>query len=322
MEYIVGVDGGGTKTAGYLVDLEGRVRAQATAGPANYQIVGAEGIRREIARLVADLFEAARIEPQRLACIALGLAGVGRPGEPEAVAGVVEQLDLAREVVVDHDAMIALVGALVDRPGVIIIAGTGSIALGRNQRGERVRVGGWGYMLGDEGGGFYIARAALAAVMRAYDGRDENTRLTAGLLEALGLSDPQEIIPRIYRQGMSHTEMAALAPVVFLAAREGDRVAAGIIRKAGRELGLMAATAIRMLAMEQSEVEVGLVGSVFKSRELLLDAMRDGLGDELRAKFIAPRLNPVGGAAVMALKEVGTAVTPEVLKHLQHAQSE
>jgi len=322
MEYVVGVDGGGTKTAGYLVDLEGRVRARATAGPANYQIVGVEGIRREISRLVADLFEAAHIEPQRLACIALGLAGVGRPGEPEAVAGTVEQLGLAREVAVDHDAMIALVGALVDRPGVIIIAGTGSIALGRNERGERVRVGGWGYMLGDEGGGFYIARAALAAVMRAYDGREENTRLTAGLLEALGFSDPQEIIPRIYRQGMSHTEMAALAPVVFRAAREGDRVADGIIQRAGRELGLMAAAAIRLLGMEQGEVEVGLVGSVFKSRELLLDAMRNGLGSEMTARFVTPRLNPAGGAVIMALKKVGVAVTPEVLKHLQRAQAE
>jgi len=320
MDYVVGVDGGGTKTAGLLVGLDGRIRAQAGVGPTNYQIVGGEGIRREISRLVGDLFKAAGIEPQRLACIALGLAGVGRPGEPETVAEIVRQLDVAREVAVDHDAMIALVGALADRPGLIIIAGTGSIALGRNERGERARVGGWGYLLGDEGGGFFIARAGVAAVMRAYDGREEETLLTEGILTSLQLSDPQEIIPRIYRQGMSHTEIADLAPVVFQAAREGDPVAGRIIRQAGRELGLMVAAAIRKLEMERDTVEVGLVGSIFKSRELLLDALRDGLGNEIRADFVTPRLNPVEGAVIMALKKVAVELTPEILKQLQDEQ--
>ncbi len=316
MDYVVGVDGGGTKSAGLLVDREGHVRAHAVSGPTNYQIVGAEGIRREISRLVEELFKAAGIEPQQLACIGLGLAGVGRPGEPEAVAEVVRGLDLAREVVVDHDAMIALMGALVDRPGLIIIAGTGSIALGRNERGERVRVGGWGYLLGDEGGGFYIARAGLAAVMRAFDGREEKTLLTEGMLEGLGLSDPQEIIPRVYGRGMSHTEMADLAPVVFRAAREGDRAAGRIIYQAGRELGLMAAAAIRKLGMEGGEVEIALVGSVFKSRKLLLGAMRDGLGGGIRANFIDPRLNPAGGAVIMALKRVEVEVSEAIVQRL------
>ena len=317
MNYVVGVDGGGTKTAGLLVDVEGRVRARAAVGPTNYQIVGAEGIRREIPRLVGQLFREAGIEPQRLACIALGLAGVGRPGEPEAVAREIRRLDLAAEVVVDHDAMIALVGALVDRPGLIIIAGTGSIVLGRNERGERTRVGGWGYLLGDEGGGFFIARAGLATVMRAYDGRQEKTLLTERMLAALGLSDPQEIIPRVYRQGMSHTEMADLAPVVFQAASEGDPAAAGIIHLAGRELGQMAAAAIRRLGMEGEQVPIGLVGSVFKSQEQLLDAMRDGLGGEIKADFVKPRLSPVGGAAILALRAAGGEMSSAVIRLLE-----
>jgi N-acetylglucosamine kinase-like BadF-type ATPase len=316
MKYVVGVDGGGTKTAGLLVELSGRVRARATVGPSNYQVVGAEGIRREISRLVAELFEAADVAPQRLACIALGVAGVGRPGEPEAVAEVVDGLGLAREVVVDHDAMIALVGALVDRPGLIVIAGTGSIVLGRNEREERARVGGWGYLLGDEGGGFFIARAALAAVMRAYDGRGESTLLTESMLRALGLSDPQEIIPRVYRQGMSHTEMADLAPVVFRAARKKDAVACGILEEAGRELGLMVATAVRKLQMEKMAVEVGLVGGIFKSRELILEAMRDALGGSLRVTFVRPHLDPVGGAVIVALKRAGVDLTERIVQRL------
>jgi N-acetylglucosamine kinase-like BadF-type ATPase len=320
MEYVVGIDGGGTKTAGLLVDLEGRIRARAIVGPTNYQIVGAEGVRREVSRLVDDLFRSAEVAPQRLACIALGLAGVGRPGEPEAVAEVVDRLGLAQEVVVDHDAMIALVGALVDRPGLIIIAGTGSIVLGRNERGDRARVGGWGYLLGDEGGGFFIARAALAAVMRAYDGREERTQLTERMLQVLKLSQPQEMIPRIYRQGMSHTEMADLAPVVFRAAGEGDAVAGRILRQAGGELGLMAAAAIRKLGMEGSEVEIGLVGSIFKSKDLLLDAMRHGLDRVATPIFIKPRLDPMGGAVIMALKQTGIEVTERIVQQLSGAR--
>jgi N-acetylglucosamine kinase-like BadF-type ATPase len=111
--------------------------------------------------------------------------------------------------------------------------------------------------------------------------------------------------------------MADLAPVVFRAAREGDPVAGGIVRQAGRELGLMAAAAIRRLGMEDHEVEVGLVGSIWKSRELLVAGMREGLGDEIQANFIPPRLDPVRGAVIMALRKAAVELTPEVLKRLQ-----
>jgi N-acetylglucosamine kinase-like BadF-type ATPase len=316
MEYVVGIDGGGTKTAGRLVDLNGRVVARAAGGPTNYQIVGAEGVRREIPRLVEDLFAAAGLEKQQLASIVLGLAGVGRPGEPERVARLIGNLQLARKVVVDNDAMIALVGALGDQPGLILIAGTGSIALGTNERGQRVRVGGWGYLLGDEGSGFFIARAALSAVMRAYDGRERQTVLTEKLVEALGLSDPQEIIPRVYGKQMSHTEMAELAPAVFQAAREEDPVATGIIRSAGRELGLMAAAAIRKLELT-GRVKIGLVGSLFKSRDLLQDAIAEALGDDIQAEFISPRMDPAAGAVLVALKEAGVELTEEIMARLE-----
>jgi N-acetylglucosamine kinase-like BadF-type ATPase len=232
------------------------------------------------------------------------------------VARLIENLKLAHKVVVDNDAMIALMGALGDRPGLILIAGTGSIALGRNERGQRVRVGGWGYLLGDEGSGFFIARAALSAVMRAYDGRERETALTEKLVEALGLTDPQEIIPRVYGQQMSHTEMAELAPAVFQAAREADPVATGIVRSAGRELGLMAAAAISKLELT-GQVKIGLVGSLFKSRDLLLDAIGDALGTGIRAEFISPRLDPAGGAVLVALKEAGVELTEEIMVRLE-----
>jgi N-acetylglucosamine kinase len=319
MGYVVGVDGGGTKTAGLLANLEGRVLAGETVGPTNYQIVGQEGIQKEIPLLVDRLFASAGLPREELAGIALGLAGVGRPGEPETVTGLVEGLQLARQVVVDHDAMIALVGALGDQPGLIVIAGTGSIVLGRNARGQRVRVGGWGYLLGDEGSGFYIARQALVAVLRAFDGRDEKTDLTERILGHLGLQSPEELIPRIYRQGMSHTEMADLTPLVFGAAGEGDAVALRILSDAGRELGQMISAAIRQLEMEEDAVKVGMVGSLFKSRELLLDGIRDGLKGQA-VGLVVPRLDPVGGAVILALKATGVEIADDVLRQLEEGR--
>ncbi|MCK4272898.1 ATPase [bacterium] len=318
MDYVVAVDGGGTKTVGLLVDLTGRVLARGSVGPTNYQIVGSAGIQREIPKLVRQLFAGANIPGGELAGIALGLAGVGRPGEPERVAVLVKGLKIAREVVVDHDAMIALVGALGDQPGLIVIAGTGSIALGRNAAGRRARAGGWGYMLGDEGSGFFIARRALIAVLKAHDGRGRETALQEKILNRLHLTGPEQIIPLVYGRPMSHNEMATLAPLVFDAARDGDPLAAQILDLAGRELGLMAGAVIRRLGMGGEKVSIGLVGSLFKDKELLVESMRAALGEGTPVEFVMPRLEPVGGATILALKMAGVTVTSQVLELLQN----
>lgn len=322
MNYVVGVDGGGTKTAGLLVDLKGHVLAQGSVGPTNYQVVGSSGITKEIPRLVHGLFASAHVPEEELASIALGFAGVGRPGEPERVAAIVEDLHLARKVVVDHDAMIALVGALGDQPGLIVIAGTGSIALGRNALGQRARCGGWGYLLGDEGSGFFVARQALMAVLKAFDGRAGKTLLTERLLGELGLQTVEEIIPRVYHRGMSHDEMATLAPLVFDGARQGDAVAQGILDRAGRELGLMAAAVISKLGMEGGNVTIGLVGSLFRDKHLLLEPMEAVLSQVVQPEFIKPRLGPVQGAAILALKAAGVVVTPMMLRSLRSDTAE
>jgi N-acetylglucosamine kinase-like BadF-type ATPase len=322
MKYVVGVDGGGTKTAGLLADLEGHVLAQGSVGPTNYQVVGSSGIIKEIPRLVHGLFASAHVPGEELASLALGFAGVGRPGEPERVAAIVEDLHLARKEVVDHDAMIALVGALGDQPGLIVIAGTGSIALGRNAQGQRARSGGWGYLLGDEGSGYYVARQALMAVLKAFDGRAGETTLTERLLGELGLQTAEEIIPRVYHRGLSHDEIATLAPLVFDAARKGDAVAKGIVDRAGRELGLMATAVISKLGMGSGNVTIGLVGSLFRDKDLLLEPMQAAVSQVAQPEFIEPRLGPVQGATILALKAAGVVVTPAMLRSLQDDTAE
>jgi len=143
--------------------------------------------------------------------------------------------------------------------------------------------------------------------------------LTERIMAELGLERVEEIIPRVYRQGMSHEQIAALAPLVFQAAREGDLVAGEILDCAGRELGLMAAAVVARLGMEPGAVRIALVGSLFRDKELLLEPLRAALGGEVSVEFVEPRLAPVGGAAILALKATGADIGSKIVQKLEES---
>jgi N-acetylglucosamine kinase-like BadF-type ATPase len=155
----------------------------------------------------------------------------------------------AERYLVTNDGAIALRAALPAGPGVLIVAGTGSIGYGRTVSGDEVRTGGWGYLLGDEGSAFAVGLAGLAVVLRAHDGRARPTTLGAALLDAWALATPEGLIARVYRQPPPREEIAALAPLIAVAARAGDVAAAGIMDNAGGALGDLAATTARKLGV-------------------------------------------------------------------------
>src|SRR5438045_2968301 len=138
----------------------------------------------------------------RPAAICLGIAGVDRPDDTAAVHSIMRRIGAKAQVVVVNDALVALVAGAGDSPGVVVVAGTGSIAYGRDAAGRAARAGGWGYLLGDEGGGFWIGRSALTAVVRQFDGRGPSTRLTDMVLEEMQLGNPTELIHAVYDHGL------------------------------------------------------------------------------------------------------------------------
>lgn len=256
-ELVAGVDGGGSKTTAVVVDREGRERGRATAGSSNYTVVGAEHAAEQVTRSVMEATRIAGGAPP-LAAIWVGLSGVDRPGAREALFSRLQPL--SREIRLTNDAEL-LFGALDGGIGIVLIAGTGSIALGRDATGATVRAGGWGHLIGDEGSGYDLARRALQAAARAADGRGPSTALLDAILRHWELDQPMAMIGRVYGAA-EKAEIAALASLVFAAARDGDRVARRIVADAAGELALAAIAVGDRLTFPDGALPLALAGGL------------------------------------------------------------
>ena len=305
MKLFLGVDGGQSGTTALVGDETGRVLGEGEAGPCNHAAAGEGRAKLESAVRVsvAAACEQAGLDAEaaRFEAACFGMSG-GPDDKREIVAGILS----AARLVVTNDAVIALSGAMGGAPGIIAIAGTGSIALGRNAAGRVARAGGWGYIFGDEGGAFDIARQALRAALRMEEGWGPGTALRANLLEATGAANINDVLHLFYTPEWQRSRVARLAAEVDRAARNGDAVAQQILSNAAQELALLAA-AVRGQLWERGEpVEVAYIGGVFQSgavmeRFRLLVEMQDG------ARLIAPRFGPAEGALLEAYRAAGVA---------------
>ncbi|HEU5329929.1 MAG TPA: BadF/BadG/BcrA/BcrD ATPase family protein [Thermomicrobiales bacterium] len=248
--FVIGLDAGGTKTACVLARADdGAVLGHGVGGPGNIHAAGAARVAASLADAVGAAFQDVGLAPESVAAVALGAAGAARPDDRAVVERLLRAAVPAARYMVTNDGAIALRAAIPAGPGVLIVAGTGSIGYGRTVSGDEVRTGGWGYLLGDEGSAFAVGLAGLAAVLRAHDGRAAPTTLGAALLDAWALATPEGLIARVYRQPPPREEIAALAPLIAVAARAGDVAAAGIMDNAGGALGDLAATTARKLGV-------------------------------------------------------------------------
>jgi len=317
MEYILGVDGGATKTSCVIADSEGKVIARGEAGPSNYQVVGIKRAKASILEAVNDALSSAGLGLAKIkfkiACF--GMAGLDSPKDEKTITRFINGLGLAEESIVVHDSLIALYGVTLGKPGIILIAGTGSVAAGKNKDGTTARAGGWGHIIGDEGSAYDIGRRVMASAIRAYDGRGPPTLLTEDVKRHLGLSVIEDIMDRVYVKRISVTEIASLAPLVVRAAEEGDNVALGILNSAAKELALAATAVIRKLRMEKDDFDVGIIGGFFKAGNLVLEPLkREILRVAPKAKITTPKFEPVIGAVILALERLGVKVNEEMLE--------
>ena len=221
MSYVLGIDGGGSKTVCVLMNEKREFLGRGEAGSANYQSVGIEAAKFSIESAINQAI--IKQDSIKIDAICLGLAGVGRYKDIEVVKNIVKEIPVTRNIkqqniIISHDALIALVGGIGNDVGIVVAAGTGSIVFGRNHRGETKRVGGWGYILGDEGGAYQIAVAGMRAALKAYDGKEISTSLVTDFKSHFGLTNIEELIEIVYRKGLSVKEIAGLAPVVDNAA--------------------------------------------------------------------------------------------------------
>ncbi|MGH7448745.1 MAG: BadF/BadG/BcrA/BcrD ATPase family protein [Longimicrobiales bacterium] len=291
----IGVDGGGTHARAVVVDEEGRELAR-RVGPAGLVDPRDPGSAAAVvAQLVRDaLLDAGAPSGAALCC---GLAGAGRAHEREAVRIGLTLEHVAERVGVVGDAEAAMADAFPDSAGVLVVAGTGSIAWARTRGGEPVRVGGWGQLLGDEGSGYDIALAALRAVARAADGRTAPTTLTGILLPAIRLRDPDDLIA--WTASATKAQIAALAPAVLTCGERGDPAAAEIRSRAIDALVQMAAAAADRTGAD--DLAFALTGGLLAGNGPLRQPVRDAILRKLpSARFTDRPVDAALGAARLA----------------------
>jgi N-acetylglucosamine kinase-like BadF-type ATPase len=309
MMHVLGIDAGGTKTVCLLADEEGNVVSEARGGGANLQAAGELEVEKVLHRVMEDALGSRAVVP---AAICLGIAGVDRPDDFAIVAAIMRRIGYKARIVIVNDALVALEAGAPDQPGIVVISGTGSISYGRNAQGEAARAGGWGYVLGDEGSGYWIGRAALRAVLRQADRRGPATVLSEMLLEHFGVTAPQELIHQVYTTHLKPVAIGALATSVQSAFSQGDSVAIGILRGAANELETFALSVARRLGLIGEPFVFILAGGIFRAVPWLEQEL------ERRLPVAAPgswvRLldrEPAVGAVRLAVQEIrGGAKVP------------
>jgi glucosamine kinase len=243
------------------------------------------------------------------------MAGVDRPEDAAVVRGILSRLVPRCPVVVVNDALIALEAGAPGAAGVVVIAGTGSIAYGRDSRGRAARAGGWGYVLGDEGSGYWLGRQALRAVLRASDGRGPATPLTARVLAHYEVSRPQDLVREIYYGRFKPSTVAACASLVEEVANEGDTWAQALIDTGAQELSLAARAVCDRLSLPDGPVI--LAGGIFRAVPRLRVGMIHALTTHRPGIVVRPLTQePAAGAVSLALSAAeGTLVTPAYFDH-------
>jgi glucosamine kinase len=295
--YVIGVDGGGTGSRAVVLDAGGREVGR-TSGPAAVADARQPGVAaRAVAELCADAALAAgRSLPAD--GVWAGLSGAGREAARGAVESELARMGVGRRVRVDTDVAAALHDAFADGPGILLIAGTGSIAWGRAEDGREGRVGGWGQHIGDEGSGYAIGVEALRRVTRHADGRAPETELGSRVLDRLGLDRVDELVGWV--REAERSEVAALAPVVVETAGLGDGVAEEIVHRAVQELERHVVTMRETLGPWSTTPSVALGGGLLHPG----GPLRDRLEEALARRGVRPlgrKLDPALGAARLAL---------------------
>jgi len=296
----VGIDGGGSKTSCVIGD-EKSVLGVGTGAGSNVVRAGEHRARESLGAAIRQACAAANVSPARIEKTCLGIAGGARPEIAEVVRRLLSEF-VSGEIEVVGDMVIAMESAFGSGPGVIVIAGTGSIAYGRNSKGEIARAGGWGFAISDEGSGHWIGRSAVAASMRLYDETGaENMSLLASIMKSWGVTTREQMV--VAANATPPPDFAALLPAILFAANAGDATARAVLTRAGAELAALAKIVIGRLFGDAESVPVAVSGGVFLNCELVRRVFYDRLpGERPQVLPNATPVDPAKGALELARK--------------------
>jgi N-acetylglucosamine kinase-like BadF-type ATPase len=302
-KYFLGVDGGQSSTTALIGDASGLVLGIGRGGPSNH-VGAAEGRTKFVNAIEGSLTAACQHAGLDSSTPRFASAVLGFSGGPADKQAILKEILKSDRTLVTHDALIALSGALAGEAGLITIAGTGSIAFGRDASGETARAGGWGFVFGDEGGGFYIARQALRAALRFEEGWGPPTSLRPILLDATGTRNANELLHRFYTPEFPRPRIAGFSKLVDQAAESGDASASEILNDAAQHLATLAGAVRGQLFEDDERVRVAHVGGVFRSRTVR-ERFRELVELASGSQVIAPIYGPAAGALLEAYRAAG-----------------
>lgn len=357
MRYVLGIDGGGSKTACLAADEKGKLIGFGIGGPVNTNYVLRQEAVESLKHSINSALEEAGLDGEQIEILC-----ISAPMAPDAVEQVakefgIRQINRAAEGETSRWAARFWVD---EHIGVTVDAGTGSMARGWSRDGREAGAGGWGATLGDEGSGYWISIKAMVAVIEAYDGRIDDTKLVKPVLEHFGMSDVIDMIfevsqglvrttgadqvgiapdsgsgcydigkaseggvllrKRTRNEPLTRYEVATLCPVVAKVAQQGDWKAIEILRAAGYELGRLGSAVIKRLGMEKDDFAVLPFGGVFRVGELVLHPFTETVvAVATRAKVICPQYEPMVGAVLLALSEIGVVLSDQVIETVEHS---
>jgi N-acetylglucosamine kinase-like BadF-type ATPase len=292
----LGIDGGGSQTSCVIGD-ETSVLGTGSGAGSNVVRVGEAQARKSIVKAIHQACAAAKVTPQQVKRTCIGVAGGARAETTDIVRKILSEL-VSGEIEVVGDMVIAMEAASGSAPGVIVIAGTGSIAYGRNAAGQTARAGGWGFAISDEGSGHWIGRAAVAAAMRAFD-EGQNSGLLETIMKACGASTREQLI--VVSNASPQPDFAALFPAVLAAADAGDPSAHDILACAGVELATLGKIVISRLFADADRAPVAMSGGVFRNSALVRQVFYNRLRLECsQASVNVNVVDPVKGALELA----------------------
>lgn len=298
MSYFLGIDGGGSKTACAIGDETALLGTGSSLG-SNVVRVGEARAREAIHTAIRQACAAASVIPANIENACIGIAGAARPMVLEVVRRVVSEL-IPGDIEIVGDMEIALEAAFDGGPGVVVIAGTGSIAYGRDVQGRSARAGGWGFAVSDEGSGHWIGRAAVAGALRAQD-QGQSPFLFEEIAKAWKLTTREQVV--LAANATPPPDFAALLSVVLDAADSGDQLACNLLTKAGTELSALARIVIERLFADAASVPVAMSGGVFANSALVREAFYNSLHSVFPRIVLNPTMvDPVQGALALARK--------------------
>jgi len=318
MMLVSGVDGGATKTVAVVGRLDGTLLASAHAPSSNYHNVGAGKAAKSIRIGVNSACRHAHMAASGLETVVMGLAGMDCPRDFRVGQRVAGLTNLGKRRIVVHDSVIAIYAATLDRPGIVVNAGTGSFAAGIGTDGRTIRAGGWGNIIDDEGSAYDIGRLGIRAALRASDGTERKTAIAKLLVRKFKLHALEDVIHEVYKRPMTVEEISSISKLVGQAAVNGDQAARSLFAYEGRALANFVSAIARRLDMTRSKPDIYCTGGVFNAGPVLLNPFRRELRKNV-PRFVLrhPRFEPVIGAFILALKEHGVVIDGFTLANLE-----